>query len=201
MTTHTNCTHPATPAARAKCRKARAAMGPVSLPVDLVAAPPVVIPITRVADATGHMTPNEARVAMMTLLRDHGLTGWTVKFDNARRRAGACDYARKQIRLSLPLMAQRSYADTEMTMTHELAHALTPWHKHDNVWASMHRSLGGNGQRGFEHSDETAPYIGVCAAGTIHSKYRAPRNPEGRYRCKCAGASRDGFTFSRNPNA
>ena len=32
-----------------------------------------------------------------------GLTTWTLRWDRAKRRAGACDHARNQIRLSKPL--------------------------------------------------------------------------------------------------
>jgi len=34
------------------------------------------------------------------LMREHGLTGWRVKLDHARRRAGQCDYNTKVISLS-----------------------------------------------------------------------------------------------------
>lgn len=135
---------------------------------------------------TNHMTPAQARRIATDLLREHGLTGWSVTFDNARRRAGQCSYRTRQISLSKPLMAQRSYDDTMMTITHELAHALVGGrHGHDAVWAAKHRELGGNGKRCFEHFDESAPWIGTCGHGKQFTRYRAPKRLDG-WRCRCA---------------
>lgn len=175
---HTNCSHPSTSKARAACRKARAA----GAPVELLAVAPVVI--STLTGATTTMTPHEAKRLTEELLRTHGLDGWHVHFDNARRRAGACSYGRRQIRLSLPLMAQRPYDATQKTITHEIAHALCPGHNHDHVWAAKHRELGGDGQRCFEHVDETAPWVGTCEHGKKFMKYRRPKRLEG-WRCRC----------------
>jgi predicted SprT family Zn-dependent metalloprotease len=131
-----------------------------------------------------HMTTHEAAKITRELLAVHGLDGWNVTFDNARRRAGACNYSRRLISLSKPLMAQRSREDTHSTITHEIAHALTPGHKHDRVWAAKHRTLGGDGKRCFEHHDETAPWVGTCEHGTKYARYRAPKRLEG-WRCGC----------------
>lgn len=131
-----------------------------------------------------HMGRADAVRIAEDLFRQHGLNGWHVHFDNARRRAGACAYNRKQIRLSAPLMAQRSWADTHMTITHEIAHALTPGHQHDHVWAAQHRALGGNGTRCFDHFDDDAPWVGTCGHGKKFAKYRRPKRLEG-WRCKC----------------
>jgi len=202
---HTNCSHPSTSKDRAACRKRRASE---SVPTDLLATAPVITRVdvddaptlTTSPESGAFMTVGDARRITLRLLSAYGLNGWVVSFDNARRRAGACNYARRTILLSKPLLAQRSYADSMMTITHELAHALTPGHKHDHVWAAKHRELGGNGQRCFDHADETAPYIGVCAHGKTFSKYRAPR-PGAQYRCKCVYGDKTPFSFAPNPNA
>uniref|UniRef100_A0AAU8GPP6 SprT-like protease n=1 Tax=Mycobacterium phage Pharb TaxID=3136626 RepID=A0AAU8GPP6_9VIRU len=134
-----------------------------------------------------HMTPAEARKIAQALIAEHGLIGWSVVFDNARRRAGQCRYTPREISLSKPLMAQRSYADTWQTITHEIAHALVgSRHGHDAVWAAKHRSLGGNGKRCFEHTDTTSPWVGTCGHGKEFARYRQPKNMTG-WRCKCAG--------------
>ncbi|QIG61592.1 SprT-like protease [Mycobacterium phage Ximenita] len=148
---------------------------------------PVARPAARpaVAAKPEHMGLAEARRIAEALIREHGLTGWSVTFDNARRRAGVCKYTSRQIGLSKPLMAQRSYADTWQTITHEIAHALVGHsHGHDAVWAAKHRSLGGNGQRCFEHLDETAPWMGTCDHGKQFARYRQPKSMTG-WRCKC----------------
>lgn len=182
---HTNCSHPTTSKARAACRKARASG--VSLPVDLLATAPVLPPTLPKHDhlsTQDRMGISDAHRITQDLLTQHGLIGWHVTFDNRRRRAGACSYAKRTILLSRPLMAQRSYADTHDTITHEVAHALTQGHNHDHVWAAKHRELGGNGARCFEHVDSDAPWIGTCGHGKQFAKYRAPKRLDG-WRCRC----------------
>jgi predicted SprT family Zn-dependent metalloprotease len=174
---HSTCTHPATKAARAKCRKAREA-GTAPVAPLLAAAPTTTL--------GAHMTPDQALIVGNDLIREHHLdiAGWKITFDNARRRAGCCRYHLRELSLSRPLMAQRSYDDTYETITHELAHALTPGHDHDEVWAAKHRELGGRGHRTFSHTDETAPWIGTCEHGKTFTKYRAPKTGA-TYRCRC----------------
>ena len=195
---HANCSHPKTSKARAACRKAMSKGGAHVEPLTTVVAVPVDTLATHLS-TEGHMGRADAMRITEDLLQQHGLVGWHLVFDNARRRAGACSYGRKQIRLSSPLMAQRSWADTHMTITHEIAHALTEGHNHDQVWAAKHRELGGNGMRCFEHEDHTAPWIGTCAHGKVFSKYRQPKHLEG-WRCKCV-RNAPTFAFERNPNA
>lgn len=192
MASHSTCTHPSTPAARAQCRKQRAAgIAPAPL---LVTAPKL--------DLTPglHMTEAQARKVANDLLAAHGLHSWTVRFDNAKRRAGQCRYGDRVLSLSRPLMALRTYAETHNTITHELAHALTPGHKHDGVWAAKHRELGGDGKRCFDTTDEVAdlaPWIGTCEHGKQFPKYRQPKRLEG-WRCKCP-EGKSTVTWARNP--
>jgi hypothetical protein len=40
----------------------------------------------------------------LALIAEHGLDGWRLQFDQARRRAGICRYERSIIGLSGPLM-------------------------------------------------------------------------------------------------
>ncbi|ASR87250.1 SprT-like protease [Mycobacterium phage LastHope] len=136
--------------------------------------------------ATRRMSQMEAHQITVGLIREHGLIGWTVAWDNARRRAGQCRYSTRTISLSRALLRQRSYDDTMMTITHEIAHALVgPKHGHNAVWAAKHRELGGNGQRCFEHLDESAPWMGTCSHGKKFARYRAPKRLDG-WRCRCA---------------
>lgn len=134
-----------------------------------------------------HMTPAQARAATEALIEAHGLVGWTFTLTNARRSAGVCKYNTRQIGISKALMAQRSYDDTMMTITHEIAHAIVGYkHGHDRVWAAKHRELGGNGQRCFEHLDTTSPWVGTCEHGKEFAKYRQPKQMDG-WRCRCPG--------------
>ena len=49
------------------------------------------------------MKQEDARALARTLMDAAGLTGWRFRFDNARRRAGACTHGARTISLSGPL--------------------------------------------------------------------------------------------------
>lgn len=138
------------------------------------------------------MTPARARIETQRLLDAHGLTGWRITFGTARTRNGSCCYRTRTINLSRTLMAFRSYDETMDTIRHEVAHALTPGHKHDRVWAAKCRELGGNGQRCNGIADETqrqalvqtALWVGTCGHGNQFPKHRQPKRLVGWF-CKC----------------
>ena len=53
------------------------------------------------AKETAVTRPLGAAIELATKLMDaHGLVGWQIKLDHARRRAGQCDYTHKTISLS-----------------------------------------------------------------------------------------------------
>lgn len=155
--------------------------------------------MTAMMNRTAHMGMAEARREATALMREHGLLafGWTVVFDNAKKRAGQCNYRLQTISLSKYLLAQRSYEDTMMTITHEIAHALVGGgHGHDAVWARKHRELGGNGKRCFEHVDNKSPWVGICAKGKEYPRYRQPKRLQG-WSCKCGGSLPHSLTWHR----
>src|SRR3954468_15251640 len=77
------------------------------------------------------------------LLTQHGLSGWSLTFDNAKRRAGVCRYAARVIGLSAPLTRLHPPEQVRETLLHEIAHALVgPEHGHDRVWAATTRRIG-----------------------------------------------------------
>ncbi|AFQ97386.1 SprT-like protein [Mycobacterium phage Rebeuca] len=140
---------------------------------------------------TRTMTITQARELTQDLLHEHGLKGWTVRFDNAKRRAGQCSYSTRTISLSRHLLALRSFEDSHNTITHEIAHALVgPGHGHNLVWVRKHRELGGDGKRCFESEgiDPTAPWVGTCSHGKQFARYRQPKRLEG-WRCRCRQGS------------
>ena len=72
------------------------------------------------------------------LLRQHGLDGWTLAFDGAKRRAGVCRYDVRVIGLSAPLTRLHARDEVRETVLHEVAHALVgPRHGHDAVWVAQ----------------------------------------------------------------
>ncbi|NII70075.1 SprT-like domain-containing protein [Microbacterium ulmi] len=102
---------------------------------------------------------------------------WTFAFDNAKRRAGLCDYTRKRISVSRYLSARFDDDANHQTLLHEVAHALAGADAaHGPVWKKTARDLGYVG--GVTHRGETAtelaPWIGMCPAGHVAYRHRRP---------------------------
>lgn len=126
-----------------------------------------------------------ARMAR-ALMSEHGLSGWTFRFDRARRRAGLCRYDRREISLSGPLTDLYDEADVREVVLHEIAHALAgARHGHDAVWRATARSLGSTGRRVVrEDSPEVeGDWVGRCPAGHRVTRFRRPQRPQACARC------------------
>jgi len=120
------------------------------------------------------------------LLRQHGLDGWVVVFDNAKRRAGVCRFADRVIGLSAPLARLHSADEVRETVLHEVAHALAgPQHGHDAVWAAHARRIGSTGERCLSRETPRlpAPWLGVCPAGHTQERHRRPERVQSCRRC------------------
>ena len=77
------------------------------------------------------------------LIQEYGLDGWRVKLDNARRRAGQCDFNSRVISLSRLYVRNADNNHIRDTILHEIAHALVgPHHGHNAVWRQKAREIG-----------------------------------------------------------
>jgi len=123
------------------------------------------------------MDRREALAMAEDLVRRHGLTGWRVQLDTAKRRAGVCRFEDRVIGLSGPLTELHSEADVRDTVLHEIAHALVgPAHGHDSTWRATAVRIGCSGKRCV---DGDAPrvagaWLGVCPAGHVKDRHRRP---------------------------
>lgn len=102
-------------------------------------------------------------------MRTEGLleTGWTFRWDDARRRFGCCRYDRKRITLSRHLTALNSRDEVVNTIRHEVAHAICGKEAgHGPVWRKVCIALGGDGRR---------CYTPEWAGGTIVQPSRTVR--------------------------
>lgn len=143
------------------------------------------------------MDINEARKFAQSALVEQfpHLAGWKVEFNyRAKGRLGQCNYQRKALIFSGIFVPHMTEDQFQNTVLHEIAHALTPGHKHDAVWRRKFISLGGNGK---VVSDNTIPpdilrkvmkYEVFCSNtgksfGFINRMGRRWQN--GDYRCPC----------------
>ena len=123
--------------------------------------------------------PQRVRTWAEALIALHLDSSWSFAFDNAKRRAGLCDYGRKRISVSRYLSARYDDDTNHQTLLHEVAHALAgPGAGHGSRWKAVARDLGYEG--GTTHHGETAmelaPWVGVCPAGhTVYRHRRASR--------------------------
>lgn len=117
------------------------------------------------------------RVWANALIAHHLDPAWTFGFDNAKRRAGLCDYTRKRISVSRYLAARYDDETNHQTLLHEVAHALAgPAAGHGPEWKRVARELGyvGGTTHHGETANELAPWVGVCPAGHTAYRHRRP---------------------------
>lgn len=130
---------------------------------------------------------DDVRVRAAELLDRHLPDGsWAFGFDNAKTRAGQCDFARRRITVSRHLAARSTPEDVDQVLLHEIAHALSgPRAGHGPAWRRTARSLGYTGSRLHDGpiASELAPWVGHCPAGHEHFRYRTPTRPLACARC------------------
>ena len=102
---------------------------------------------------------------------------WRFKWDNAKRRAGLCNYRDKTISISTYHAQVHSFDETMQVVLHEIAHALCGKDAaHGKKWLETAKSIGYRAERftGKEIATEFAPWVGFCPAGHEHFRYRKP---------------------------
>jgi len=105
------------------------------------------------------------------LMQIHGLSGWKIKFDHARRRAGLCDYRQSTISLSRHYVRHAEIAHITDTLLHEIAHALVgPGHGHDAVWRKQARDIGCTASRCHDLNFADESWVMRCPNGCFDVK-------------------------------
>ncbi len=134
------------------------------------------------------------------LIRLHLDASWTFAFDNAKRRAGQCDYARRRITVSRYLAARFDDDEIHQILLHEIAHALAG-HRvaHGAAWKKIARELGyvGGATHRGETANELAPWVGRCPAGHVSYRHRRPSRPTSCAKCSRSYDARYHFEWVR----
>jgi hypothetical protein len=143
---------------------------------------------------------HRVRIWADALIAAHLDSSWSFGFDNAKRRAGQCDFQRKRITVSRYLAARHDDDDNHQTLLHEVAHALAgPKAGHGPRWKQLARDLGYVG--GTTHHGETAvelaPWVGVCPAGHVAYRHRRPTRQASCVKCAPRSDTRHLFAWTR----
>lgn len=123
------------------------------------------------------MLLGEAQAMARGLMDAHGLDDWSLAFDNAKTRAGACRFTRRQISLSRILTRLHDETHVRDTVLHEIAHALVgPGAGHGPVWKEMARAVGCSATRCVPEDapKAAAAWTGTCPAGHTTTAHRRP---------------------------
>jgi len=105
---------------------------------------------------------------------------WSFGFDNAKTRAGLCNYTAKRITVSKYLAARYDDDEIHQVLLHEVAHAVAGTKAgHGPQWRAIGKELGYEGKRLHDGAiaDELAPWVGHCPAGHVHYRYKRPARP------------------------
>jgi len=140
----------------------RGGLGGQGLPVSSTPATQAAL-----AKETAVTRPLGMAIDLATELMDaHGLVGWRIKLDHARRRAGQCDFTNKTISLSRLYVRHADIGHIRDTILHEIAHALVgPRHGHDAVWRQKAREIGCSAARCHSLSFARARWVMTCPNG------------------------------------
>lgn len=138
------------------------------------------------------------------LLAHHGLSGWHVEFDGAKRRAGQCRFADRVISLSAGLTRLHSDEEVRDTVLHEIAHALAgPGAGHGPVWRATARRIGCTGERCVSAESPRLPgtWLGTCPAGHTEERHRRPERVLACRRCSPTFSVDHVFEWTRGGRA
>jgi predicted SprT family Zn-dependent metalloprotease len=121
------------------------------------------------------------------LLSEHSLHTWAVELRaKTGGRLGECHYKYRLVVLNDYYVDNNSDEAVVEILRHEVAHALTPGHKHDAVWRAMALKLGCKLDNDCKIMVQPGKYKAVCpTCEAVFYKYRKPKYVEGYYCPKC----------------
>ena len=124
------------------------------------------------------MKLTNAQLKANELIKKYGLSDYKFEFDNAVSRFGYCSNTNKIISLSKKLTELNTEQAVIDTILHEIAHALTPYQNHNEVWQRVCKAIGGNGERCYDDKLTITPLSKWTAhcANCSEDVLRAKRN-------------------------
>jgi predicted SprT family Zn-dependent metalloprotease len=119
-------------------------------------------------------------------LKEHGLAaqGWKLKWNRRLKSTGGrCCYRNRLLEIGVLYLSKATDADVKDTVLHEIAHALTPGHKHDQVWRHKALLIGCTGMRCHTVKMKAFNWLLRCPSGC--SSYPRTSNRAGKKGHKC----------------
>jgi predicted SprT family Zn-dependent metalloprotease len=138
--------------------------------------------------------------ALITLHLDPEV--WSFGFDNAKTRAGQCNYTARRITVSRHLAALWNDDDVHQVLLHEVAHAIAGSSAgHGPRWKAQAAELGYEGKRLHDGvvATELAPWVGTCPNGHVHYRYRRPTRVLACGKCARRFDRANAITWTRRP--
>jgi predicted SprT family Zn-dependent metalloprotease len=145
---------------------------------------------------------NRVRHWADALIALHLDPSWSFAFDNAKTRAGLCNYTDKRISVSRYLAARYEDDEIHQVLLHEVAHAMAGSRSgHGPKWKSVATDLGYEGKRTHDGAiaTEFAPWLGRCPAGHEHYRYKTPTRPLSCGKCARGFSTANLITWTRRP--
>jgi predicted SprT family Zn-dependent metalloprotease len=147
----------------------------------------VVIQPKGVVSHKGESKASFAEKFIKEKFKEHGLDkmGWKYAFTTtSKRNAGCCKHDLKRLDITVAYVEKATLADIKDTILHEIAHALTPGHKHDDVWREKAISIGSSGNRTHNVRFSEAKYIQTCPNECFNRPMYRKSNAKRTYVCK-----------------
>ena len=104
-------------------------------------------------------------------MRKFYLNDWTIQFDNAQRRAGACFFDKKVLSFSTKFLRNANNEDIIDTVLHEIAHAIVgPGQGHNLIWKKKAIEIGCSGKIYHDLEFSKPKWIKFCSNGCWETK-------------------------------
>ncbi len=105
------------------------------------------------------------------------LNDWTIRFDHAQRRAGACYFDKKVLSFSTKFLRNANNDDIIDTVLHEIAHAIVgPGQGHNLIWKKKAIEIGCSGKIYHDLEFSKPKWIKFCSEGCWETKCFRKKN-------------------------
>lgn len=134
----------------------------------------------------------------LTVMASFDLAEWEFTFTRGKRTLGVCYSIRQVIGLSVYLVQGNDKEVVRDVLLHEISHALTPGHGHDEVWKAMCREIGCRPVRccNAPISVPAGRWRATCGCGKTFRRYRRPQRMTGWF-CKRCGRVRGALVWKQ----